>query len=146
MRHFLFSILLLTGLVCTAQTDSKTPDRHRDRHEHTDKGHHEHPAYFIIDGKVFYLGQEVVGASASSFKIQKDGYAKDTWNVYYRGVKIDGASSNSFKVFRDGYAKDTWNVLYDGEKIDGASSNSFKVLRDGYAKDTWNVYYRGQKV
>lgn len=56
------------------------------------------------------------------------------------------ASPGSFKVLRDGYAKDTWNVYFDGRKIKDASPGSFKVLRDGYAKDTWNTYYYGKVI
>jgi len=38
--------------------------------------------------------------------------------VYFDAVKIEGASPDSFKVLRDGYAKDTWNTYYFGRKID----------------------------
>ena len=146
MRHFILTIILISGLACAARTDHNKHDNRHDRYEHIDKGHHGKPSYFITDSKVFYLGKELIGANASSFKILKNGYAKDTWNVFYCGEKLTGASSNSFKVLKDGYAKDNWNVFYCGEKITGASSNSFKVLSDGYAKDNWNTYYLGQKV
>ena len=46
-------------------------------------------------------------------------------------MKVSGASTDSFKVLRDGYAKDTWSVYFDGKKIDGASPDSFKCARDG---------------
>lgn len=102
--------------------------------------------YFIGDNDVFFDGQKIKGASASSFRILREGYAKDSWNVYYLGRVIKGASADSFTTLGWGYAKDTWNVYFDGKKIKSASSDSFQLLRDGYAKDTWNVYFRGKKI
>lgn len=115
-------------------------------HKKYEVGRNHRPSYFVDGDKVFFQGIPVRDASASSFSILRDGYAKDNWNVYYCGIKINDASSNSFKVLGYGYSKDDWNVYYNGLKIDGASSNSFTVLSDWYAKDNWNVYYDGVKI
>ncbi|CAF4269739.1 unnamed protein product, partial [Adineta steineri] len=59
--------------------------------------------------------------------------------------KIQGASATSFEVLNDGYAKDPWNVYYMGKKIEGASASSFQSLGQGMAKDAFNRYHLGQK-
>ena len=147
MRKILFILAMVVSLSASvASAQQRCDSHHEDRsgYEHGDR-HHRSP-YFVSENKVFFDGREIKGASASSFSILRDGYAKDTWSVYYCGTKMDGASSNSFKVLGFGYAKDTWNVYYDGGKIEGASSDSFDVLSDWYAKDTWNVYFDGKKI
>ncbi|ROS81185.1 hypothetical protein EEK90_13505 [Muribaculaceae bacterium Isolate-036 (Harlan)] len=147
MRKILFILAMVVSLSASvASVQQRCDSHHEDRsgYEHRDR-HHRSP-YFVSENKVFFDGREIKGASASSFSILRDGYAKDTWSVYYCGAKMDGASSNSFKVLGFGYAKDTWNVYFDGKKINGASPESFKVLRDGYAKDTWNVYFDAVKI
>ncbi|WP_304644685.1 DKNYY domain-containing protein [uncultured Duncaniella sp.] len=53
------------------------------------QGRHHRPAYFIGENNVYFEGRKIQDASASSFAILHDGYAKDTWNTYYWGRKID---------------------------------------------------------
>lgn len=101
--------------------------------------------YSVRGGTVYYNGEKVKGARASSFKDLGWGYAKDTFDVYYCGKEID-ASSSSFKVLEDGYAKDSFDVFYRGKEVKGAWPSSFKVLGQGYAKDSYRTYYRGVKV
>ena len=97
---------------------------------------------------VYFRGQKVAGASASSFTDLGYGYGKDTWGVYYYGKKIDGATVSSFQILQPygGYAKDTWNVYFLENKVQGASSSSFQSLGNGYGKDTWYTYYQGKKI
>lgn len=66
--------------------------------------------------------------------------------VLFDGKVIKGASPARFKVLRDGYACDAWNVYFNGDKIKGASPERFRILRDGYAEDGRNTYYLGRKV
>ncbi|CAF0820695.1 unnamed protein product [Adineta steineri] len=73
------------------------------------------------------------------------GYSKDPWTVYFGGQKIQGASATSFEILNDGYAEDPWNVYYMGKKIEGASASSFQSLGQGMAKDAFNRYHLGQK-
>lgn len=112
MRQLLFA---LSVFLCVAATFGQ--ERHGHRHDGYETQSHHRPAYMVDGNKVFYLGQPVKDASASSFETLRDGYAKDRWNVYFQGIKIDGAAANSFKVLRDGYAKDNWNHYYWGQKI-----------------------------
>ena len=102
--------------------------------------------YTVGKYEVFYDGRPVKDASASTFDVLGDGYAKDRWTVYFEGIPVKDASAPSFRVLKDGYAADAWNVYYDGRRIVGASPGGFKVLRDGYAKDNWSVYYAGMMV
>ena len=115
MKKILFILAMGIGLSASLASSQERCDRRhgsRPGYEHRDR-HHRSP-YFVSENKGYFDGREIEGASASSFSILRDGYAKDTWNVYYCGVKMDGASSNSFKVLGYGYAKDTWNVYFDG--------------------------------
>lgn len=147
----IISMALLLSLIFSSSTvfpNGQYDDDDCKREMRDERGgrRHHRPKYVIGNYDVFFDGRKVEGASASSFKILKYGYAKDAWSVYYRGAKIKGASESSFKVLGDGYAKDTWNVYYRGAKIKGASESSFEVLGDGYAKDTWSTYYMGRKI
>jgi hypothetical protein len=38
---------------------------------------------------VFYYGEKIKGAMATSFKYRGNGYAEDSFDVYYRGKKIE---------------------------------------------------------
>ena len=101
--------------------------------------------YEVIGSTVYYNGDKVKGARASSFKDLGWGYAVDTFDVYYCGKEID-ASTTNFKVLEDGYAKNSFDVFYLGKEVKGASASSFKVLSNGYAKDSFDTYYNGKKI
>lgn len=120
-------------------------DRH-DRYDRRDRRSRRHSRYVVGTYEVFYDGRPLKDASASTFKVLRDGYAADAWHVYYDGMAVKDASASTFKVLADGYAADAWHVYYAGRRITGASKSSFRVLRDGYAKDSWCVYYAGMKV
>lgn len=148
MKRILIILIIMLGVcggIASAQCCHEGRRQHRDDCREYEC-RHDRSLYRVVGNTVFFDGREIEGASAMSFVILRDGYARDSWNVYYCGSKIKGASSNSFNVLGRGYAKDTWNVYYNGRKIDGASAGSFEVLSDGYAKDTWNTYYNGRKV
>ena len=74
------------------------------------------------------------------------GYSKDDFSVYFRGEKLRGASASSFKYLGGGYGKDNWKVFYQGMVVKEASASSFEYSEDGYGKDNWNVFYRGRVV
>ena len=119
MKRFLsiiLTFLFLASVPCEAKRHPDNEKRH-ERCENHGKRHHR-PSYYIGSDVVLYDGQAVKGASPSSFRVLKDGYALDTWAVYYRGRKIRGASSDSFSVMGNGYAKDTWNTYYRGRKVE----------------------------
>ena len=142
----LFIISIFCSLVTVKSFCQDTLDNHRWHEQNEKHDRRYHSPYLVSNDRVFFNGRRVDGATASSFAILKDGYAKDKWNVYYCGEKLKGATSNSFEALGYGYAKDKWNVYFDGEKIKGASPNGFKVLYDGYAEDKWNTYYWGRKI
>ena len=73
--------------------------------------------YTVGKYEVFYDGRPVKDASASTFDVLGDGYAKDNWNVYYAGMIVKDAHPGSFKVLRDGYGKDAWGTFLHGRKI-----------------------------
>lgn len=94
----------------------------------------------------YYFGKKIHGSTGSSFQVIGYGYSKDAFNVYYDGVKLNGVSGNRFELLGYGYSKDAFNVFYNGEKVQGASTSSFHVDRDGYAHDNFNTYYFGKKI
>ena len=118
-----------------------------DNGSHAKRRHHNsNNDYLVSNFKVYYRGQVVEGATASSFSVIGEGYAKDNFRVFYNGQKIDGATASSFTLLGCGYAKDSFRVFYKGKKIDGATASSFVVLDNGYAKDNFNTYYKGNKI
>lgn len=146
MKSVLAIMLIGAALCpCTGISQDCRHNRHSENcRNHTVKPYR--PSYFIGNGDVYFDGQKIDGASAPSFIVLNDGYARDNWNVYYLGKPVKEATSNSFIVFDYGYAKDNWNVYYLGKLIKGASAQSFKVMYDGYAKDNWNTYYWGRRI
>ena len=126
MRTLLISTILMLSLATPAetvtaanthsrQTASVCQRPQRDRHK-KHKRHKRKRHYIITADKVYYDRQAVSGASASSFKEMKDGYAADDFTVYYEGKKIGGATAMSFKVLGDGYATDGFGVYYKGRE------------------------------
>jgi hypothetical protein len=104
------------------------------------------PDYTKDSFNVYFAGQKVDGASASTFKSLGDGYGKDSWNVYYMGKKVAAASTGTFVALGGGYGKDSWNVYFGGQQVSGASSSTFISLGNGYGKDNWNFYHLGKKT
>ena len=101
--------------------------------------------YVVSGSYVYYNGEKVKGARASSFKDLGWGYAMDNFDVYYCGKEID-ASTMNFTVLTDGYAKNSFDVFFLGKEVKGASPSSFKVLSNGYAKDSFDTFYMGKKI
>lgn len=102
--------------------------------------------YQVMSNSVLYNGRKIKDASASTFKILEDGYAKDAFEAYYLGNRIKDASSNSFQYLSEGYAKDAFNVYYLGKEVKDASASTFKVLGNGYAEDAFETFYLGRKI
>lgn len=73
-------------------------------------------------------------------------WAKDAFNVYYAGDKVEGATASTFKVLGGKYATDKFTVYYGDEKTK-MSPSGFKYLGDGYAKDTFGgLYHKGEST
>lgn len=65
-----------------------------DNGSHAKRRHHNsNNDYLVSNFKVYYRGQVVEGATASSFSVVGEGYAKDNFRVFYKGQKIDGATA-----------------------------------------------------
>lgn len=141
----LMAFMLMMAMPCVAQSARCGNQRDSYYNNGCHHRHHYHPRYIVTENSVYFGNMKVQGASASSFTILQDGYAKDTWNVYFEGKKINGASTDSFKVLDEGYARDTWSLYLYGSKLSGVDVDSFTLLADYYSKDTWNVYFDGKK-
>ena len=55
---------------------------------------------------------KVAGASASSFEVLEDGYAKDSSDVFYKGKMVAGASASSFVVLGGGWGSYLSKLLH----------------------------------
>lgn len=102
--------------------------------------------YYVTTFDVYFNGEKMRGASANTFKVLEEGYAKDAFEAYYYGQKIRGANSPTFQVLRGGYAKDAFEVYFEGKKIRGADAHSFRYDGNGYAHDAFRHYYFGERI
>ena len=60
-----------------------------DNGSHAKRRHHNsNNDYLVSNFKVYYRSQVVEGATASSFSVIGEGYAKDNFSTYYKGNKI----------------------------------------------------------
>ena len=155
MRTLLISTILMLSLatpvetVTAANTHSRQTasvcqrpqrDRHKKHKRHKRKRH-----YIITGDKVYYDRQAVSGASASSFKEMKDGYAADDFTVYYEGKKIGGATAMSFKVLGDGYATDEMIFIRPGV-MQAANRQTLKRNKRGQSGDRKHVHPEQNKT
>ena len=80
-------------------------------------------------------------ADAASFRIIKDGYARDAGHLYYIGTRVAVRDLESFVVLEHDYAKDRLIGYYQRAPVLGSDGASFTVLNSSYAKDKSFVYY-----
>lgn len=89
-------LTLLFALSIPAISHAQCPQSDCDIHHcqshnncsHANKRHHHHNNdYMVSNFKVYYRGKTVEGATASSFTILDEGYAKDAFRVFYRGQR-----------------------------------------------------------
>ncbi len=119
---------------------------------------HADPAAFTLEGaygldqnSVYYGGNAITGASASTFTaLSNIEYGSDAAHVYQYGSIITGADPNTFSLIDDNYSKDSHSVYFQGSKIDGGDANTFTIPKNGhnsgYGVDTHTVYYEGVVV
>ena len=112
----LFAILLCSLLFATTPCIAG-PHRHGHHKKQEQTHKHRHPHYAIGKNVVKFNGRIIKGASASSFKILRDGYAKDAWHVYFHGRQIKGANPHTFKCKKHGYAEDKRHTYYLGRRL-----------------------------
>ncbi len=63
------------------------------------------------------------------------------------GIQVKEADPETFKVFKEGYAKDHKNFFYYGQKIvPKVNAKTFRVIGYGFAKDAQRVYVNGQWI
>lgn len=98
--------------------------------------------------KVFYKGQEIIGADSSTFKVLDALYSKDKNQVFFEGKGMVGSNSSNFeKIDSSGdYTKDKNQVFYRGKEIVGADLLTFKLLDGLYSKDKNHVFYQEKNI
>ena len=176
MRKILFILAMVVSLSASvASAQRRCDSHHEDRPGYEHRGRHHRSPYFVSENKVFLTAEKSRGASASSFSILRDGYAKDTWSVYYCGAKWTGrqathsrywalAMPRTYGMYISTARKSTVPPLRVSRCFVTATPRILgtcistqlrlkelpltvsKVLRGGYAKDTWNTYYFGRKI
>ena len=119
--------MAFVAVPCVAQRDY---DTHSDRRE----CRHHRPRYYVGNDDVYFEGRKIEGASASSFSILHDGYAKDTWTVYYNGIKIDGASADSFKVLGTAMERTHGMYIIMAPRLMGLPLTALTYLKTGMPK------------
>ena len=124
---------------------------------HANKRHHHHNSdYMVSDFKVYYRGKAVEGATASSFTILDEGYAKDALPCSVKDMPRmpSGCSTKDKRWKEPPHPASPCSVKDTPRMPSGCSTedkrwkvvSSFTLLGKGYAKDTFNVFYRGQKM
>lgn len=91
----------------------------------------------------YYLGHLVSKSHAPTFKPMKYAFAKDRDWVYYQGQAISQLPED-FKVMSRDYGRDQLYAYYRGKIITGSKGAHFRLLRHGYAKDRGHIYFEGK--
>ena len=103
---------------------------------------------------VYFNGALIPTALAASFQLLSKDYSYDAERVYYRGQEIVGADPNSFTIIElphVAYSKDQYSVFWETKVIVDADPATFKVAwqEDQFAswfEDHENLYYINQKI
>ena len=89
-----------------------------------------------------YFNRVLEGADPNSFEVLKNKfYGKDKNLVFFRGDKIPGADASSFISVDDLYAKDKSRGYYNGSPIESSHGASFTVIDNDYSTDGIDIFY-----
>lgn len=107
--------------------------------------------YFRYDGAIYHYPVSVQAAESmdlmvdvdpDTFRILKNGYARDDKRVYYQGEMIVEDPLNTFEILRGSYSKDAESIYYGSKKIDGADPSTFSFIRNSdFTMDKNSVYF-----
>lgn len=99
----------------------------------------------------------------NTFKVLKNGYAKDNYHIYYNGIKINDVDIASFTILKvenysiaskhllayyelECFAKDKTQVFYGENIIKDADPNSFELFSYLYGKDESQAFFKGKPI
>jgi len=81
-------------------------------------------------------------ANPATFKISKfDDYAKDDKSVFYQGEQIVGADATTFEAIDEFYARDKNFGWYGKDTIQTSKGKTFKVINSYYSTDGYDYFY-----
>jgi hypothetical protein len=81
-------------------------------------------------------------ADPVTFEVLKhDSYAKDKQKVFYKGDIIKGADATTFETLDEWYASDKNKGYYGRDSIISSKGRTFQVIDDYYSTDGVNVFY-----
>ncbi len=86
------------------------------------------------------LDYEVRGADTATFRVLKDGYARDRTQVYLKGDVIAGADPVSFEILKDGYTRDKNHVFLSKCSLDGADPQTWRLIAEYWSRDAKRVF------
>ena len=85
---------------------------------------------------------EIPEADPKTFKILNfNNYAKDDKKVFYKGEIIDGADASSFEAIGEFYARDNHRGYYAKDSIKHSNGKTFKIIDSYYSTDSTDIFY-----
>ena len=94
---------------------------------------------------VYYEGQVIKDADATSFRYMRGSVGKDIKNIFYAGNTVNGADPKSFKIINEVYSHDNECVYFFDKIIFGADPNTFENIDCYWSRDKMNMYFKDQK-
>lgn len=121
----------------------------------------DYPSFVVIDYQyardndhVFYSGNKIPGADATTFALIYFGYSKDKQSVFYQNKLVSGADPETFSVFAENenslgetvYAKDKSSIYINDKRFAAADVTTFRILNEKYTFDKNGVYFQMEKI
>ncbi|MBK6774880.1 MAG: DKNYY domain-containing protein [Flavobacteriales bacterium] len=98
--------------------------------------------YSYVDHNLNGVKKPLEGADPETFEVMdNDDYGKDLHSVFYKGERIPGADASSFEFVGDLFAKDKFRVFYAGDSIHASSSRGFRIIDSYYSADHKDIYW-----
>ena len=97
--------------------------------------------YNYLDHNLKMVKRPLVGADPKTFEVlDNDDYGKDVNLVFFEGQQVLGADASSFEFVGDLYAKDKFRAFYAGDSIASSSSQGFRIIDSYYSADHKDAY------
>jgi hypothetical protein len=125
LQNILFGLLIFTFLGCSIGYKNEGDAVY---YAHWNEGSGQHKNKIDADPKTFQI-------------LNFDTYAKDDKSVFYQGEKIIGADATTFEALGDFYAKDKNFGWYGKDTIKTSNGKTFKVINAYYSTDGIDVFY-----
>ncbi len=106
-------------------------------------------AYFCAtyrEGKDLFTSKKVrvttiQDAEVASFKVLKNGYARDARRLYFEGVEFPVQDHATFEILEYGYARDRFAGYYLRNVVPGSEGSTFAAVDSHYSKDRKSVFH-----